>query len=76
MLHEEPGAAEHVFWERKVKSQGHSCWIRAITTKRISLKVPGAVALPVGMKNLEDCCVHHEEAYAGALRSGGRGNLS
>lgn len=28
--------------------------------------VPTAVVLPVGMKNLEDCCVHHEKAHVGA----------
>lgn len=34
--------------------------------KRVSVTVPTAVVLPVGMKNLEDCCVHCEKAYAGA----------
>lgn len=78
MLPEQPGAVEPVFWERKVKCQGHrsSCWIRAIIRKKIGVMVPTAVVLPVGMKNLEDCRIHCEEAYMRALRSGGRGNLS
>jgi len=69
---------EHVLSERQVKCQGHrpSRWIRAIIAQRISVMTPTAVILPVGLKNLEDCCIHHEEAHVRALRSGGRESLS
>lgn len=78
VLCEQPGDTEHVSWERKVKCQGHrsSCWIGATITKRISVMLSTAVVLSVSMQNMEDCCIHHKEAYVRALRSGGKGNLS
>lgn len=62
MLHEEPGAVEHVLGDDVLLCQeGPAAGISTAVSV-------GTDVLQVGTKNLEDCCLHSEEVYAGALR--------